>query len=150
MSWECWSTDGSLRRPHVVRAVIRPDGTREAVQVDPVRPVLKPETAAQLRTMLQAVVEQGHARAGVNGYLIGGKTGTAQIPNPDGPGYIPDAYNHSFVGIAPLNDPQFLVLVKVDRPNINKVGRYAEGTAVPLFHTLVKFLLNYYQVPPSR
>jgi cell division protein FtsI/penicillin-binding protein 2 len=94
-------------------------------------------------------VQNGHKRAAVNGYKIGGKTGTAQVPNPDGPGYL-DAYVHSFVGFGPVDDPEFLVLTKIDQPNIAKVGQFAETTAVPLFARVANFLLNYYQVPPTN
>jgi cell division protein FtsI/penicillin-binding protein 2 len=141
--------DGAVVRPHVVKAVVRADGTREEVGVEQGERIFKPETVDQLRVMMTAVVQNGHKRAAVNGYKIGGKTGTAQVPNPDGPGYL-DAYVHSFVGFGPVDDPEFLVLTKIDQPNIAKVGQFAETTAVPLFARVANFLLNYYQVPPTN
>ncbi len=100
--------------------------------------------------MMVATVVFAHSRAGVPGYKVGGKTGTAQVPDFENGGYLPDAYNHSFVGMAPSDDPKYVMLVKIDLPNIKKVGVYAEGTAVPLFGRLSQYLLNYYQVPPTN
>ncbi len=61
-----------------------------------------------------------------------------------------DAYNHSFVGFGPSDDPRYVMLVKVDHPNLAKVGIYAEGTAVPLFGRISSYLLNYYQIKPTN
>jgi cell division protein FtsI/penicillin-binding protein 2 len=144
------ANNGQLAKPHVVRAVVRPDGTRELTAISQGNQVLKPETAKELREMLTAVVVKEHKRAGVDGYKLGGKTGTAQVPNPDGPGYIENAYNHSFIGMGPADDPQFVVLTKIDQPNLEKVGQFAESTAVPLFSKVANFLLHYYQIPPTN
>jgi cell division protein FtsI/penicillin-binding protein 2 len=141
---------GALVKPHLVKAVVRPDGTRDLATVTPGEQVIKPETAHKLLQMLTAVVVKEHKRAGVDGYKLGGKTGTAQVPNPDGPGYIENAYNHSFIGMGPIDDPRFIVLVKVDQPNLEKVGQFAESTAVPTFSKVANFLLNYYQIPPTN
>lgn len=142
--------EGIMKKPHIVKTIIRPDGTREDVTPVDSSQVMKKETASDLLQMLTAVVNKGHRRAGVEGYKIGGKTGTAQVPNPDGPGYIEQAYNHSFVGIGPIDDPKFVILTKVDQPNIAKVGTYAEATAVPLFSKVANFLVHYYQIPPTN
>jgi cell division protein FtsI/penicillin-binding protein 2 len=143
------ANDGVMIQPRLVKAVIAPDGTRTEVGSPEGRQVLKPQTAKDLRVMLTQVVTRGHQRAGVPGYKVGGKTGTAQVPDPVKGGYIPDAYNHSFAGMGPSDDPRYVMLVKIDQPNIQKVGLYAETTAVPLFGKLSRFLLQYYQVPPS-
>jgi cell division protein FtsI/penicillin-binding protein 2 len=140
---------GTLITPHVVNAVVTGDGVRtETVQPTGTR-ILNDTTAHDLRTMLGAVVKHNHKRAGVQGYEVGGKTGTAQVPDPYGKGYLTDTYNHSFAGMAPVDDPRYVMLVKIDQPNIQKVGQFAESTAVPLFGRLSRFLLHYYQVPPS-
>ena len=144
------ANNGQEVKPHLVQTVIHPNGTTEAVQVTEGQQVMKPETAAQLRQMLTAVVVHNHKKAEVAGYEIGGKTGTAQVPNPNGKGYLDGAYNHSFVGMGPMNAPQFIVLTKIDQPNIAKVGDYAEATAVPLFSKVANFLLHYYQITPTK
>ncbi len=144
------ANDGKMVRPRIVHALINPDGSRQEMQPTFGEQVLKPETAKVLRTMMVETVLTAHNRAGVNGYKIAGKTGTAQVPNPDSGGYLEDTYNHSFVAIGPSDDPRYVLLVKIDQPNIQKVGIFAESTAVPLAGRLNTFLVNYYQIPPTN
>lgn len=144
------ANDGRMVEPRVVHAVIDANGNRREIEPTFGEQVVKPETAKQLRDMMVATVVNAHSRAGTEGYKIGGKTGTAQIPDPEKGGYLPEAYNHSFVGIGPSDDPKYVMLVKIDHPNLKKVGIYAEGTAVPLFGRISSFLLNYYQIPPTN
>jgi cell division protein FtsI (penicillin-binding protein 3) len=144
------ANNGILVPPHIVKATIAADGTRTEIKPVAGRPVLKPETSVELRNMLTAVVVHNHKRAGVEGYKVGGKTGTAQVPDPVHGGYIADAFNHSFGGMAPVDDPRYVMLVKIDQPNLAKVGQFAESTAVPLFGRISKFLLHYYQIPPTN
>lgn len=141
---------GTRITPHITKALVRADGTREEVKPQTGSQVVTTKTADEIKQMLTAVVEREHKRAGVDGYKLGGKTGTAQVPNPDGPGYLENQYNHSFAGIGPIDNPRFVILTKIDQPNIEKVGRYAETTAVPLFSEVMNFLLHYYQIPPTN
>ncbi len=136
--------------PHLVQGSMNAKGTETLNPIAPGSQVLKPETAATMRNMLTAVVVHNHKRAGVDGYKVGGKTGTAQVPDPVNGGYLANVYNHSFVGMAPADDPKFVMLVKVDQPNSDTAGEFAESTAVPLFGRLASFLLHYYQVPPTN
>lgn len=110
--------------------------------------VIKEETSKQLTEMMISVVESGYGKkAGVEGYKVAGKTGTAQVPKPGG-GYEEKIYNHSFAGFAPADDPKFVMLVKLDKP---KTALYAESTAAPTFGEIASFLLNmYYRVPTSQ
>jgi cell division protein FtsI/penicillin-binding protein 2 len=99
--------------------------------------------------MLVSVVTngEGHA-AGVPGYIIGGKTGTAQIPDPVHGGYLSGegAQIGSFAGLVPADNPRFAMLVKLDQP---RTVIYAESSAAPTFGQMAKFLLQYYQIPPT-
>jgi cell division protein FtsI/penicillin-binding protein 2 len=98
--------------------------------------------------MLVSVVELGHGkRAGVAGYYVAGKTGTAQVPLPNGGGYDPQKSIGSFVGFAPVDNPRFAMVVRINEP-ADVV--FAESTAAPVFGEVAKFLLQYYQVPPTR
>ncbi len=109
--------------------------------------VISAETAAKLTSMMIKVVENGSGkRASVDGYTIAGKTGTAQIPDLKKGGYL-DEYIHSFVGFAPAYDPKFIALIKIDNP---KNIRFAESTAVPVFHDLASFIFSYLQIPPDK
>lgn len=136
---------GRLVKPYVVAELRRPDGLMERTEPEEVRKVLSPQVSTLLSGMLVSVVEDGHGwRAGVPGYYIAGKTGTAQVPSPAG-GYS-DKTIHSFVGFGPIEDPQFVMITKLDNPGV----RFAESSAAPLFGEIAKFILNYYQVPPSK
>lgn len=142
------ANDGLMMRPYVVEEIRRADGTVEKRTPKAVRQVVSERTARLVSGMLTAVVERGHGtRAAVPGYWIGGKTGTAQIARKDGPGYEVGATIGSFAGYGPIDDPKFAMVVRIDRP---KDVQYAESSAAPLFGDIAKFLLDYYQVPPTR
>lgn len=139
---------GRLLRPYVVEEIVHPDGQRERTAPHVVRQVVSQRTAATLGAMLVNVVRNGHGkRAGVPGYFVAGKTGTAQIPFKDKRGYEPDATIGTFAGFAPVNDPQFVMVIRVDRP---KDVQFAESSAAPLFGQLAQFLLHYLGVPPQE
>ena len=98
--------------------------------------------------MLVSVVQNGHGkRAGVPGYLVAGKTGTAQIPKKEGGGYEEEPHIGSFAGFAPAYDPRFVMLVKLDNP---KNVEWAESSAAPTFGEMAKFMLDYFGVEPTE
>ena len=139
---------GILMRPYIVEDVVTPDGTHARREPLEVRRVLQPKSASLLGAMLVSVVENGHGkRAGVPGYYIGGKTGTAQVARSDGLGYDLDNTVGSFAGFGPVNDPRFAMIVRIDHP---RDVVWAESTAAPLFGDIAKFLLQYFEVPPER
>ncbi len=139
---------GMLMKPYIVEEVRRAGGAVEKRAPKAVRSVISKQAAERLSGMLVAVVEKGHGkRAGVPGYWIAGKTGTAQIPREDGGGYEVGQTIGSFAGFGPVEDPKFAMVVRVDRP---EGVQFAESTAAPLFGDIAKYLLDYYQVPPSR
>lgn len=139
---------GKLMRPYIVQEVRRPDGTATVTQPQVVRQAVSTRTSRLISGMMVTVVEQGHGkRAAVPGYYVAGKTGTAQVPNPNGRGYLANATIGSFAGYAPASDPAFVMLVKVDEP---KTVQFAEASAAPVFGSMAKFLLAYLHVPPER
>lgn len=139
---------GTLYEPHIVEAIRHEDGTVEEVQPVQVRQVISEKSAQLLSAMLVSVVEHGHGSpAAVDGYYVAGKTGTAQVAKTDGPGYAEDETIGSFAGFAPANDPQFAMIVRINRP---RTTQWAAGTAGPLFGELAQFLLQYLEVPPER
>lgn len=142
------ANQGKLLKPYLVEEIIHPDGRHEKTEPTIVRQVLSPRTAATLGAMLVKVVREGHGkRAGVPGYFVAGKTGTAQIPSEDERGYEPNITIGTFAGYAPVNDPRFVMVVRVDRP---KDVQFAESSAAPLFGQLAEFLLHYLEVPPQE
>ncbi|MFA5887002.1 MAG: penicillin-binding protein 2 [Patescibacteria group bacterium] len=145
MAYQALANRGTMMKPYVVKAIIR-DGRREDILPKQVRKVISDKTAATISAMLVNVVENGHAkRAAIAGYYVGGKTGTAQVAV-DG-SYSKDKYIHTFIGIAPIDNPAFVMLTKIDAP---KDVQYAEGSALPLWKDIADFMLKYYQVPKTR
>lgn len=139
---------GKLFKPYIVDEIIKSDGKTVKTEPKVIRQVITSRTSALLGGMLVSVVENGHGkRAGVSGFYVAGKTGTAQIPKKGGGGYETDATIGSFVGFAPVEDPKFVMLTKIDHP---RTTIWAESTAAPLFGEIAKFMLNYLKVPPSR
>jgi cell division protein FtsI/penicillin-binding protein 2 len=148
MSYVPMGNGGKLYKARLVETIIHPDQSREHPPIAKPLEVISPRTSQLISAMLVNVVENGHGKhAAVPGYYVGGKTGTAQIPNPNGQGYLQDATIGSFVGYAPAEDPKFVMLVKLDRP---KNVEYAESSAAPVFGEMASFLLSYLQVPPER
>lgn len=140
---------GRLYQPYLVDGVVERDGTVRKNQPKLINSrVIDAQAAAQTASMMTRVVQNGSGWATkIPGYSIAGKTGTAQVPKADGTGYEERKNIGSFVGFAPVEDPKFVMLVRVDYP---QVEGFAETTAVPAFATVAKALLKYYQVPPKQ
>jgi len=137
---------GTLMQPHVVDREVYSDGMEVAKEAVAVRDVITPATAEALTKMLVSTVENGYDKAKVRGYFVAGKTGTAQIPDPNGRGYLTDESIHTFVGYAPAYHPQFSMLLSIDRP---KGVRFASSSLAPVFSSIMSYLLTYYEVPPD-
>ncbi|HXM18143.1 MAG TPA: penicillin-binding protein 2 [Candidatus Tumulicola sp.] len=138
---------GLLMRPLIVRQILSPSGrVIKQYTPDPVRRVMRPQTAAKLLAMLRDVVKRGTgSNAQIAGYAVAGKTGTAQIV--EAGGYMPGEYVASFVGIVPADKPQYVVLVNVERPR----GAYYGGVvAAPAFRELARRVLWREGVLPKR
>ena len=146
MSYQAIANKGVMMKPHIVKKIIYPNGQEEEVSAKIMNRVVSEKTAATVSAMLVNVVEKGHSKkAAIAGYYVGGKTGTAQIAAAGG--YKKNEYVHTFVGIAPIEEPAFVMLTKIDKP----VGvQYAEGSALPLWRDIAEFILNYYAVPKTR
>lgn len=136
---------GKLMRPYVVESRIG-NSAVQFTQPVIVRQVLQPETAAQMADMMVEVVDTGNTRAAVENYRVAGKSGTAQIPTLGG--YEKEDTIASFVGFAPADDPAFVLLVKMDRPDPS-INSWASQTAAPVFSRMSERLLNYLTVLPD-
>jgi cell division protein FtsI/penicillin-binding protein 2 len=132
---------GILRPPHIVedvagKAAPKPRGHR----------IISEATAASLRRMLEGVFGPGGTAsgAGIDGYVMAGKTGTAEKPDETG-GYSKTKFVSSFVGFAPARRPKLLVAVMVDEPQGDIYG----GTvAAPAFREITSFALQYLRIAP--
>ncbi len=146
------ANDGVWVEPHVVREVIRADGTRERFRPTE-RPVVSAATARVMRLMLQGVVESGTGTlAAIDSYTVGGKTGTTEKFVP-GEGYSAEDRIASFIGIAPIDDPRIVVAVVLDAPH----GELEDGSdlkfggvsAAPVFAAVAEAALHRLGVPPD-
>lgn len=139
---------GKMMKPYIVEKINYQNGETQTNSPQESRQVISGKAANTVAAMLVNVVENGHGkRAGVPGYYVGGKTGTAQVARADGPGYDESKTVGTFAGFGPVDNPAFVIVVKITNP---KIVRFAESTAAPAFGEMAKFLLNYLQIPPSR
>jgi cell division protein FtsI (penicillin-binding protein 3) len=126
---------GVLLQPTLVAQVRNADGSvLYRHQPEPVRRVVRPEVASQLRTMLRGVVYEGGtgSTAALSSYELAGKTGTARRAT--GHGYAPGEYTATFASLFPAEDPQLVMVVKLDDPR----GAYARVTAAPVTRSVIE------------
>ena len=145
------ANQGDLMQPHVVQHRINGDYVNSFVPTV-LRPgVVKPETAATLTAMMVQTVEREVTAAQVPGFKVAGKTGTAQVPDPDRIGlYSEDEVIASFVGFVPAEDPRITVLVLLYDPNPDTaLGPWGSNNAAPLFSRIAERSLAYLNVPPD-
>lgn len=139
------ANEGRLMRPYLVEKFIYSDNKEEVTKPTIIGHPISSETAENLTKMMVSVVENGYGRkAGVPGYFVAGKTGTAQVP--EGGGYS-DKTIHSFGGFFPAFDSRFLILIKLDNP---QGIRFSSDSVAPVFREIAKYILDYYEIPPSR
>lgn len=139
---------GTLYKPHVAKAWINPETneTVETIEPEAVRKVISEETSKQVREALESVVAQGTGKnAFIDGYRVGGKTGTAQkVINGR---YSPNEHIVSFIGFAPADDPQIVIYVAVDNPEGIQFGGVV---AAPIVHNIMEDALSILEVPPRE
>jgi len=131
------ANNGVLHPPHVI-----------AGEDEGARRVLSAGTANEVARMLEGVLAAGGtaAEASVPGYVLAGKTGTAEKPDPETGGYSQTKFFSSFIGFAPAKDPRLVVAVMVDEPQ----GLYYGGeVAAPAFEQIMEFALPYMKIAPD-
>jgi cell division protein FtsI (penicillin-binding protein 3) len=135
---------GIARPPRLVAATIDADGHRHERPLVQGERVVSEQTAATMRTMLEAVVADGTGtNAQVRGYAVAGKTGTARKPPYDHPPY---RYVTSFAGFAPAGSPRLAAIVVLDEPQVNATGGQA---AAPTFARIMQYALAVERVPAN-
>lgn len=149
------ANDGKMMKPHVIEKIVNED-TGETVkdsQPEVVSTPISKETAKTVRDILETVVSSPDGTGKpykIEGYDVAGKTGTAQIPGPNGK-YLTGAKNYifSFLGMAPADDPELIVYVAVQQPEVES---YFDGS-IPvsmIFNTVMKSSLQYLNIEPSQ
>ena len=135
---------GQLVQPYIVQEIVGPQENRVFKPVA-VRRVISESTARTLRGMMQEVVEGNPSHlAHVPGYRVAGKTGTSYISV--GGGYAPDITIASFVGFVPADDPQMIVMIKIDKPQNETLGGMV---AAPVFAAMAPQILTYLGIRPD-
>lgn len=142
------ANEGLLMQAYIVDSIQNESGKITGKEPKIIRRVLTKENANTVASMMVSAVENGVARrAQVKGHYVAGKTGTSQT------------YKHgkalkgagttiaSFGGFAPIENPQFVVLIKFDHPLSSPWG---DSTAAPLFSEIAEYLFNYYNIPPDK
>lgn len=133
------ANDGLLYQPRVVKQIV--DGDQIINAQPSARRVISAKTANIVTEMMVRTVNEGLDKASIPGYSIAGKTGTAEIPSPIG--YEPNASIVTFIGFLPSDDPQVVVLVKLDRPR----DYWGSVVAAPVFRRLAERLVILLEIP---
>ncbi|PZG16758.1 penicillin-binding protein 2 [Micromonospora craterilacus] len=138
------ANDGTYVQPRLVKETIGPDGKRTPAEEPVTRQVLSPANAAALRTMMEAVTTVENATgvaAAIPGYRVAGKTGTGYrlVEGKKQPGDV-----GSFIGMAPAENPRYVIAVFVHSP-----GGGGGTVAAPAFREMMTFTLRHFKVPPS-
>lgn len=141
------ANQGILMRPTVVEKVILPTGEELPVEPQEVRRVVSAETAEKVTGMMVHAAQSGEAQwVYSDTHTVAAKTGTSQIPAENG-GYKEDATIASFIGFAPPDNPQFVMLVKLVEPQSSP---WAAETAAPLWYDIAEKLFLSLNIPPDQ
>ncbi len=139
---------GTYYRPQLVDAILLPDGTRQDKRPEVLSDnVVADKVSSSIRHMLEQVPHMNNRAALRDGYSVGGKTGTAQVPSPDG-GYYEDRFHGTYAGFVGGNEAEYVIVVRVDAP---KIGGYAGTTAAaPIFSKASNMLIDNFGVSPRH
>lgn len=148
------ANDGMMMKPYVIDEIYNPNTEKVVENKEPEKKgqVISKETAKEVREILASTVTSDAGtgkRFALNGYTVGGKTGTAEIPSPNG-GYLSGGSNflYSFIGMAPIEDPQLVAYVMVQHPKL-KPGKYGSDPVSKLFTTIMESSLKYMNIVPD-
>ncbi|KZD34265.1 Peptidoglycan glycosyltransferase [Bacillus cereus] len=148
------ANDGKMMQPYIVDKVVNPTNKQVIVENKPkeIGNPIKKETADKVRNLMERVITSSKGTGTmykIDGYPIGGKTGTAQIPNPENGRYMEgkDNYIFSFLGMAPIDDPQLVVYLAIKQPKL-KGNEYGAQPLAEIFKPVMKNSLEYLKVKP--
>lgn len=157
--YQALANGGERIEPRIIDSVKGPDGKDEKLEEPEKNQVVSPETAKTTVDMFRAVSQDDDAglqngtagNAQLKGYQLSGKTGTAQKVDPNTWAYSNSAYWITFAGIAPADDPRFVVAVMLDEPKSGVEDNGGGGqSAAPIFRDIASWLLNRDNIPTSK
>lgn len=143
------ANDGILMKPRIVKQIINPEtGTTTDIEPIQVRQVISKSTSERMRNLMKSVVDDGSGRlAKVEGYSIGGKTGTSEPQA----GREDEGYIASYVAIAPTEKPEICLLIAVHNPNPNNEGSHQGGQVCgPVVSQMLSEILPYLGLTSSN
>ena len=143
------ANDGILMKPRIVKQIINPEtGTTTDIEPVQVRQVISKSTSERMRNLMKSVVDDGSGRlAKVEGYSIGGKTGTSEPQA----GREDEGYIASYVAIAPTEKPEICLLIAVHDPNPNNEGSHQGGQVCgPVVSQMLSEILPYLGLTSSN
>ncbi len=147
-----FANNGLLLNPTIVNRIYDPVSDTNLYHFDGpkhIRRAVSERTAKEVLKMMHRVVEEGTgSRAAVDNYSVGGKTGTGTLMDPDGGGYSRDRYISTFVGLAPVEEPEIIALVSLKVPT--EGGYYGGTVAGPAFSEIIGNTLGYLNIPPKN
>lgn len=143
---------GVYYQPRLIDRMVAPDGTEEIIAAKVLRTgVVRPEISTTMKRLLEDVYAKNNRVYGGNGvraeYSVGGKTGTAQIAQPEG-GYYDDRYNGTYLGFVGGNDVEYVISVRMSEPKI--AGYAGAKAAAPVFIKVANMMIDNYGVAPKR
>ncbi|WKE60749.1 peptidoglycan D,D-transpeptidase FtsI family protein [Corynebacterium tuberculostearicum] len=157
--YQALANNGERIEPRIIDSVKGSDGKDEKLDEPKKTQVVSPETAKTTVDMFRAVFQDDEAgvqngtagNAQLKGYQLSGKTGTAQKVDPNTGAYSNSAYWITFAGIAPANDPRFVVAVMLDEPKSGVEDNGGGGqSAAPIFRDIASWLFNRDNIPTSK
>ncbi|WP_316252526.1 penicillin-binding protein [Bacillus aquiflavi] len=149
------ANDGKMRKPQVLKKIVDPNSGKvmKEVKSEVVSTPISAETAKKVRDILETVVTSPKGTGTlyqIDGYQVAGKTGTAQIPGPDGRYlYGHNQYVYSFLGVAPKDDPKLIMYVAVQEPS-HENGVNGAVPVAEVFNSVMKHSLQYLNIEPSE
>ncbi|PGO23445.1 dihydropteridine reductase [Bacillus cereus] len=148
------ANDGKMMQPYIVDKVVNPTNKQVIMENQPkeIGNPIKKETSENVRGLMERVITSSKGTGTmykIDGYSIGGKTGTAQIPNPENGRYMEGKENYifSFLGMAPIDDPQLVVYLAIKQPKL-KGDEYGAQPLSEIFKPVMKNSLEYLKVKP--
>lgn len=148
------ANDGKMMQPYVIQKIVDPSTGKVIEEKEPtvVKEPISPETAKEVLQLMDSAVNGKYATGKnyqLEGYTVGGKTGTAQIPDPNGNGYLTGRNNYvfSFLGVAPVEDPELMVYVAVKQPELG--DKPSSEPAAKIFKTVMGNSLRYLNIEPD-
>ncbi|WP_010096788.1 penicillin-binding protein [Ornithinibacillus scapharcae] len=153
------ANDGKMVKPYIIDRIVDPDTKKVVKKTEPevVGEPISASTAEKVRELLVSAVESEHAtgsRYKLEDYTVGGKSGTAQIPNPNGGGYLygHENYVFSFLGMAPADDPELMMYVSVKQPTLEFETGIEPGSAPVsfIFNNVMENALHYLNIEPDH